>query len=361
MRTWSPPSRPPRLHGPSNSPLHPPPRPLPHRLPVPKVAAMPADIRFPDTVTRTARRTTDPAPRCEVSLSWRAMGSTGHAHLVDPAPEAARRVRARSEDLEAQWSRFDPTSTVSRLNSHPPEGVAVSADTERLLGAAHTAWVRTGGRFDPSVHDAVLAAGYDRDFERIHDLMRSTERPPAPSPGMPQPRVIDGRAWLPEGMRFDPGGIGKGLAADLIAESTLQEGTGGVLVSLGGDVRVKGTPPDDRGWGVEVTSADGSPLTLFALTAGAVATSSTVRRRWRTSHGEAHHLIDPRTGLPAVTDIAQVTVLASQAWVAEVLATAIAVSGTGEAEALLGSEAAALVLTVDGRVIRLGGIQRWER
>lgn len=324
----------------------------------------PTDTLPTDTLPTDTRATPlagSSARRHQGALTWRAMGSVAHTHLVDPAPAAAARIRAHTAALEAQWSRFDAASTISQLNSHPPEGVAVSPETERLLRSAHTAWVRTAGRFDPSVHDAVLAAGYDRSFELIGDVVELAEPSPQQSTGIGEPLVLDGRAWLPDDVRFDPGGIGKGLAADILVESTLREGSGGVLISLGGDVRVDGTPPDGRGWGVEVSAPDGTPLTMLALTAGAVATSSTRRRRWRTIQGTAHHLIDPRTGLPAITDVAQATVLASQAWVAEILATAIAVSGTAEAEALLGSEAAAIVLTIDGRVIRLGGIDQWER
>ena len=105
---------------------------------------------------------------------------------------------------------------------------------------------------------------------------------------------------LPAGVGFDPGGIGKGLAADIVTEELLAAGAAGALVSVGGDVRVRGESPSGPTWSLAIDDAsrDGVELLRLGLGDGAIATSSRLQRRWTTRAGEAHHLIDPRTGRP---------------------------------------------------------------
>ena len=145
---------------------------------------------------------------------------------------------------------------------------------------------------------------------------------------------IDDRAHtvrLPPGVFFDPGGIGKGLAADLVVCALLTRGAAGACVSIGGDVRVSGDAPEGRGWVIEVEHPlpGARPVGRVRLTSGAVVSSSVLARTWTpsNSHTLAHHIIDPHTGQPARTDIAGSCVIAREAWLAEVLATAACVTG----------------------------------
>jgi thiamine biosynthesis lipoprotein len=144
---------------------------------------------------------------------------------------------------------------------------------------------------------------------------------------------------LPPGVALDLGGIGKGFAADLVSAELLQDGATGACVNLGGDLRVRGTPPD-RAWIVAVeaepgTTPERAPLCV-ALADGAVATTSSRRRAWRRAGRRQHHVIDPRTGRPVDAPPTSATVVAADAWQAEVLAKAAFVAGTpSEAERLL--------------------------
>jgi thiamine biosynthesis lipoprotein len=284
---------------------------------------------------------------------FRAMGTDVHLALTGGPVDAA--LLAAGEDhvhlLEARWSRFLPESEISRLNQRPGIPALVSPETFDLVAHAVAAWARTGGAFDPTVGDALAAFGYDRDFPLVAATVAS-------APAVCElPRGAGGIELIPEisavtlpaGATIDPGGIGKGLAADLTARLLVDAGAEGALVNLGGDLRAIGRAPHADGWAITVPDPlDGErELLRLAIPAGAVATSSRLGRCWTTTAGPAHHLIDPRTGAPAVTDVVAVTVVAGEAWWAEALTTALFLAGP---DGLAGLEdAQAVIVTADGQ------------
>jgi thiamine biosynthesis lipoprotein len=144
---------------------------------------------------------------------------------------------------------------------------------------------------------------------------------------------------LPDGVGFDPGGIGKGFAADLVSDALAATGARGVCVNIGGDARVRGVAPDERAggvWTIDVLDpGDDTVRATVALQAGAVATSSRVRRSWVVGGQVRHHLVDPHAGAPVENEIVSVTVVASDGWRAEVLAKAAFVGGVEHGLALL--------------------------
>jgi thiamine biosynthesis lipoprotein len=244
--------------------------------------------------------------------------------------------------------------------------VTLSPSTFAVVAAAVDAWRWTGGRFDPTVLQAVRAAGYDRTFD---DVARVDHRPaaPVPVPGCDGIVLDHGRrsVLLPEGVTIDLGGIGKGFAADLVVRDLLCVGAAGACVNVGGDLAVAGEAPTGDGWVVGVadprddaaSAADHGEtraVTQVALSAGGVATSSRLRRRWSRAGVEQHHVIDPATGRPAVTAVEAVAVVAGSAAVAEVLATAVLL-GAGS-DLLAEWHAAALVFGPGGPVGSVG----WE-
>ena len=155
---------------------------------------------------------------------------------------------------------------------------------------------------------------------------------------------------LPFGVGFDPGGIGKGLAADLVAGELLAHGAAGACVNIGGDLRVTGEPPHGGAWRVAIDSPlTETPLALVELAEGGVATSSRLKRRWQGHDGTTrHHLIDPLTGTSAHTIVLTASVVASDAWRAEVLAKAAFLADGSRLSLLEHLDVAALVLTTDG-------------
>lgn len=288
-----------------------------------------------------------------------AMGSEAHVIVVgDPAlVETARR---RIDELEQRWSRFLPDSEVSRLNASRGRPVQVSVDTFVLVRRAVEAWRATGGRFDPTVLGDMIRAGYDRTFQAVvvspgagvstlHRNCGGIELDPATS-----------TVTLPPDAGFDPGGIGKGLAADFVVEELLEAGAEGACVNLGGDLRAEGTGPDGR-WVVAIElPGHAAPVATVALAAGAVATSTTAKRAWTVDGTARHHLIDPATGDPLRRPAVAVTAVAREAAFAEIATKAALLADPGgELAALTSLGCDGLVLDGAGTLRRTEGLSRF--
>jgi FAD:protein FMN transferase len=270
-----------------------------------------------------------------VAATFRAMG-TG-CRIVTPHRDLTERGVALVAQIERTWSRFRPDSEVSALNRSAGRVCVVSELTFELVARAEQARVATDGAFNPLLLEHLVALGYDRTWDEVTDRF---DEPPVLGPGSDEPIELfaDGCAVrLPEGATFDPGGIGKGLAGDLVAAALLAEGAGAVQVELGGDVRVAGTPWADDEWRVQVDDGDhdASAAAVIRLRGGGVATSSVVRRRWRCGGTVVHHLLDPRTGRSAVTDLHAVTTVAPSLWWAEVVAKVALMAGAAGARSIL--------------------------
>ena len=270
--------------------------------------------------------------------SFRAMGTDVELLLDAEAGERAERALDRAEaefeDLEQVLSRFRPDSELSRLN-RDGRSSAASPDLVRVVELALAAREATDGLFDPTVHDALVAAGYDRTFEEVPTEADAVSHQGAACGGVVH---VDGLTIeLGSGTRLDLGGIGKGYAVDRVAESLAVAGP--CLVNAGGDLAVRG-----GSWPIGVEEG----LTL-ELSRGGMATSGRDRRRWVRGGVEQHHLIDPSTGRPAESELVRVTVVADSAAEAEVLAKA----------AFLGADVDVprVLVTADGRTVLAGGLE----
>jgi len=282
------------------------------------------------------------------------MGTDAHVIIVGGRRGALERACARIAQLEQRWSRFLPTSEVSELNRRAGTAVRVSADTALLVRAAVDAMRISGGSFDPTVLGAVVRAGYDRTFDELDGTAGTS----ALQLGCADIEVSGDVVYLPADTGFDPGGIGKGLAADLVVADAVADGVAGICVNLGGDVRVTGEPPTGDAWTVSVLhpSTD-RPLVHLGLTAGAVATSTTLLRTWHVDGDRRHHIIDPATGRPSDTDLTLATVVSAQGWTSEILAKAVLLRGSRHPFDLLGGTACdALAVDERGRVHATPGI-----
>jgi thiamine biosynthesis lipoprotein len=282
---------------------------------------------------------------------FRAMGSDAHVVVVGDRRllEVAER---RIADLESRWSRFLPTSEVSRLTARAGTAMAVSPETALLVRRSVEAWHLSGGSFDPTVLGAVVRAGYDRTFEDLAGAAGAS----ALGTGAEAIEVDGASVRLPAGTGFDPGGIGKGLAADVVATELRAAGADGACVNLGGDVRVTGAAPAGGAWTLDVEHPVLGRIALLGVADGGLATSTTLRRRWLVDGGERHHLIDPGTGLPSDTDLDLATVVAGEAWVAEVLAKAVLLRGSDRAFHLLGGTGAEGLAVAGGEVLASPGL-----
>jgi thiamine biosynthesis lipoprotein len=283
--------------------------------------------------------------------SFAVMGTTADITVVG-APHALLEVaRGRLVDLELRWSRFIPTSEVSRLNRAEGIPLRVSAETRLLVRRALEGHEVTAGRFDPTLLGAVLRAGYVESFDQLGRRPRRFASSFVTGARRIEVDEAAGTVRIPIGVGFDPGGIGKGLAADLVAEELVKLGADGACVNVGGDLRVIGVPPDGEAWRVAVDSPwdRETPMAQLRLLEGAVATSSRLRRRWVRDDGvPQHHLVDPATGISSHSPVLAATAVAAEGWKAEVLSKA-AFLDAGRGLELIGSlGAAALVVVPDG-------------
>lgn len=291
---------------------------------------------------------------------FRAMGSAAHVLVVGGRPRLVTDAERYIARLERSWTRFRPTSELSLVNAAAGSTIPVSDDLFTALRYALDAWSLTEGTYDPTVLRAVEAAGYDRSFELIGDT--SDTGTAAPAPGC-EGVVLDHDSrtvTLPKGVGIDLGGIGKGLAADLVVAEIFRRGADGALVNLGGDVRVAGTAVGPDGWIVEIEDPfrPDARGVCVALADGAVATSSRLEKTWRRSGAVMHHLIDPSTGAPIETDIVTVTVVAGEAWWAEALTKAVFVLGVDAGCELLDAhDVHGLLFLADGSSLAVG---RWR-
>lgn len=270
-------------------------------------------------------------------IELRAMGTTVavHAPTLSVAGEAAAaaEVAALFATAEARFSRFHPDSELAQLN-RATAPFAASPAMMAALARARAYVELTGGRFDPTVGGAMIAAGYDRGF-----APGALDRA-APAAAAPAARFADvtidlerGVVAKPAHVQLDLGGMIKGATADLAARHLPPI----AALDAGGDAVLRGAGPEGDGWYVDVEDpADPSRVVVTLVVHDrAVATSAANRRRWRRGDTWAHHLIDPATGAPATTDLAQVTIVAPSAERAEILAKAVFIAGARAGRALL--------------------------
>jgi FAD:protein FMN transferase len=277
------------------------------------------------------------------------MGTVAHVLVAgDDAPDAVASACLHLCRLERLWSRFDLASEVSRLNNNGGVSVRVSPATLALVQLSVMAYGATAGAFDPTLLGDVVRSGYDRTFREITNESACRARSElARGAAALEIDVAQHAVRVPVDVGIDPGGIGKGLAADLVVDSLLATGATGACVNLGGDARVAGVRPDDARWTFDIESPwGGEALETVQIDDGAIATSTTTTRSWSRGDRLSHHLIDPRSGQPIDTDIVSVTVIAARGWQAEVLTKAVFVAGIRDGCTLVDDlGAAALVAT----------------
>jgi len=257
-------------------------------------------------------------------------------------------VEAEFRRLETILSRFRSDSELEQLNE-ASEG-CVGPELLEVIELAVEARAWSGGRFDPTVCNAVVAAGYDRSFELLHDTGSRAAPSPARTGGAVKIDRTTGHVAVEPGYRIDLGGIAKGWAADRALAVLATAGP--ALVNAGGDVAAAG-----RVWPIAVRAGSGE-ITL-GLEHGGLATSGRDRRTWVRSGAARHHLIDPATGLPAESDVVTVTVAAGSASEAEVLAKTLFLAG--DSQRVLDEAELAEIPTVlsnsAGEVLLAGGLR----
>jgi len=273
-------------------------------------------------------------------------------HLAD----AERRLWHWIGAIDAACNRFDPASEISRLNRAGGETFEVSETFELALDAARRSYEATEGLCDPTVLPALLALGYDRDYDLVAQRSDATASPTGPSPG------LAALHWdrdahtvaLDPGCQIDLGASAKALCADLVVADLAERG--GVIVEIGGDVALSGQGHDGP-WAVGVS--DTLALTgrepRISIAKGGIATSSTGTRTWRIEGQTANHVIDPRTGWFAHGDYTTASVSASSCVLANAFATAALLWDEDAVFHIAQAGWSARLVRMDGTVEFIGG------
>jgi thiamine biosynthesis lipoprotein len=248
------------------------------------------------------------------------------------------RARQFILDGEKRFTRFADDSELSKLNRSAGERFWASPDLFAVVALAGRFFHLTRGLFDPSILPELKRAGYDRSM----DVLRTQGPAPLIETLLAGERAsfsevdldeADHTILLPPGMEIDLGGIAKGWIAEQAA-NILSEYASACVVDAGGDMFMLGLPEGLDQWPVELEDPLQPEHSLAALKVGpgAVATSTVTKRSWKQAGRERHHIIDPRTGEPAVSEWISVTVVAPHAYEAEVYAKALLIAGPQEAE-----------------------------
>ncbi|MBR7837853.1 FAD:protein FMN transferase [Actinospica durhamensis] len=303
------------------------------------------------------------APAAPARAGFPLWGGVAVVLSTDPDSVSAARdlVWAETCAMDVACSRFRDDSELARVNAAAGTAVTVGPLFAEVVSAALRAAAATDGDVDPTCGAGLEAAGYDRDIEVLrHEGVRFTVRERVPAPGW------QSVSWNPAtmtlrtepGCRLDFGAVAKALAADRAAHAAARELGCGVLVGLGGDIATAGPAPVG-GWQIKIAddhrAEDTVPGPVVSVLSGALATSSTTTRRWDTTAGPAHHILDPRTGAPADAPWRTVSVTAATCVDANTASTAALVRGEAAPAWLEHQRLPARLVRDDGRVLTLGG------
>jgi thiamine biosynthesis lipoprotein len=291
------------------------------------------------------------------TAQWPVWGTTARVVVTEPdrLAEARRLVTGYLGAVDRACSRFRDDSEVQQVHRAGGRPVYVSAMLADLVATALAAARRTSGRVDPTVGAAMVRLGYDRDLLSLSATGGRWQLHPQAAPGWQRVKLVGRELTVPAGVLLDLGATGKAYAADKCAQLVARRCATGVLVSLGGDLATAGPAPEG-GWRVLVQDQPGEPRCTIALPAGAaLATSSTLSRRWRTGGQMLHHILDPRTCLPARPVWRTVSVAAPGCVEANTLTTAAIVRGASAADWLRSLGRPARLVDADQRVLTLAG------
>jgi thiamine biosynthesis lipoprotein len=308
-----------------------------------------------------------PSPATAITArTFPALGTFATLLVADPDALAPAHdlLAAELDAVDLACSRFRPDSELWRVNHARGRRVPVSPLFADALATALDAAELTDGDVDPTCGQSLVRLGYDRDFAQARRHQGSLRQPPMPAGGWRRVELdpCQPAVRVPRGVLLDLGATAKALAADRAA-AAIQAATGsGVLVNLGGDIRVAGDPPDG-GWlvgiaddaGFDASTATIAPRQVVTISDGGLATSSTLGRTWRRGGTELHHIIEPSTGRPAATCWRTVSVAAASCVDANIASTAAILRGERAVRWLDGLRLPARLVRHDGAIVTVAG------
>ena len=291
------------------------------------------------------------------TASFPALGTTAEVTTLDPLAlsEAIDVLERELDAIDRACSRFRADSEISLLAASGGEWTPASRLLRRALALAVTAAESTRGAVDPTVGSSMRGLGWDADFRVVVSRREPAHIDLVPAGGWERIEIDDarGRVRVPTDVEIDLGATAKALAADGAAAAAFRKTGSSLLVNLGGDIAIAGPAPAG-GWPILVTDDHRAPSLVdgqvVAIAAGGLATSSTTVRRWRTTEGDAHHVVDPHTGRPAAEVWRTVSVVAASCVDANTASTAAIVLGEDAPRWLIEKGISARLVRPNGRV-----------
>jgi len=307
-----------------------------------------------------------------VESSWEALGTSAVLRVTDPSALGRARaiVERELEQIDQACSRFREDSDLQRVNAGAGRFIPVGSLLIGALEVALRAAELTDGDVDPTVGDALVLAGYDRDWRLLEKPIDGPEQAVRPAvrarvtPGWKAVEIDRESAAIriPTGVRLDLGATAKAWAADRAASAVYEATGAGSLLSLGGDIATAGAAPED-GWRIYVAddhrSAPGEQGLggrgqVISVVSGGLATSSTAVRRWSHEGQTRHHIIDPATGMPVAGSWRTVSVAAVTCLDANIASTAALIRAEGAPAWLARLGLPARLVDSDGAVRLVG-------
>jgi thiamine biosynthesis lipoprotein len=271
-------------------------------------------------------------------IQFRAMGCHVTAIVDDPSSrtkQALMQVPGWFEDWEQSLSRFRKDSELSQLNRSEGKPFLASETLWEVTRLALLAVRSSDGLVNPAILPALMRAGYTDDFDRMRHSPKAVAGDFSQNSINNIPNVsniymdaTDHVISIPQGMQLDYGGIAKGWAAQRAAERLRAFGPS--LVNVGGDLFITAQPRHEQAWkiGIRDPLSDNHEIERIYVRLGGVATSGKDYRKWAVDGQMVHHIIDPRTGQPADTDVLSVTVIAPTTLLAEISTKVILILGS---------------------------------
>jgi thiamine biosynthesis lipoprotein len=240
-------------------------------------------------------------------------------------------------NFEARYSRFIPDSLIGKINAAAGvRWVETDPETDRLFQLCHELFFFTRGSFDPSALPLIQLWNWKQQPPRVPDA--DAIRAARELVGWNKIQRRPGGIFLPQrGMALDLGGVGKEYAVDSVMNLALQRGIQNVLIDFGQDVRVRGHAPEKKFWwiGLDDAQTPGKCWAGVALTDQAVATSGDYLRHFVFNGVRYGHILDPRTGYPALNDVRAVSIISPSCTIAGLLSTSVCILGAKEGMELI--------------------------
>ncbi len=247
------------------------------------------------------------------------------------AESALNSAESRLNELEALWSVTDEKSEIYHLNHSGGTPVTVSEATAELIGFALEMAEKTDGALEPTVYPVLTEWGFTTDFHRvptreeINGLLQNVD--------YKKVRVENRDVLLLKEMQIDMGAIAKGFAGDITADVLKSEGVNSAIISLGGNIQTVGTKKDGSPWKIGIRCpTSGDNFAMLEVSECAVVTSGGYQNFFTDEDGTVyHHIIDPKTGMPAKNGLLSVTVVGKEGRLCDALSTALFVMGAEKA------------------------------